>query len=30
MYFDGACGPTNPGGYIGCGVVIKDKDNNAI
>jgi len=30
MYFDGACGPTNPGGYIGCGVAIKDKDNNTI
>ena len=26
LYFDGACGPTNPGGHIGCGVAIKDKD----
>lgn len=30
LYFDGACGPTNPGGHIGCGVVIKDKDNKNI
>jgi len=30
LYFDGACGPTNPGGHIGCGVAIKDKDNKTI
>lgn len=30
MYFDGACGPTNPGGHIGCGVAIKDKYNKTI
>ena len=30
LYFDGACGPTNPGGHIGCGVAIKDKDKNTV
>lgn len=30
LYFDGACGPINPGGHMGCGVVIKDKDNKTI
>lgn len=30
LYFDGACGPTNPRGHIGCGVLIKDKDNKTI
>ena len=30
IYFDGACGPYNPGGHMGCGVIIKDKDNNTI
>jgi ribonuclease HI len=30
LYFDGACGPTNPGGHMGCGVAIKDKDKNTI
>ena len=30
LYFDGACGPTNPGGHIGCGVAIKDKDKKNI
>lgn len=30
MYFDGSCGPINPGGHIGCGVAIKDKDNKTI
>lgn len=30
LYFDGACGPTNPGGHMGCGVVIKNKDNETI
>jgi ribonuclease HI len=30
LYFDGACGPINPGGHMGCGVVIKDKDKKTI
>ena len=30
LYFDGACGPTNPGGHMGCGVAIKDKDKNTV
>lgn len=30
LYFDGACGPYNPGGHMGCGVVIKDKNNKTI
>jgi len=30
LYFDGACGPINPGGHMGCGVAIKDKQNKTI
>jgi ribonuclease HI len=30
LYFDGACGPINPGGHMGCGVVIKNKDKKTI
>jgi ribonuclease HI len=30
LYFDGACGPYNPGGHIGCGVVIKDVNGKTI
>lgn len=30
LYFDGACGPYNPGGHIGCGVLIKDKNGDVI
>jgi len=30
LNFDGACGPYNPGGYMGCGVIIKDKDNKVL
>lgn len=30
LYFDGACGPINPGGHMGCGVVIKDKNKKTI
>jgi len=30
MYFDGACGPFNPGGHVGCGVVIIDKNGETI
>jgi ribonuclease HI len=30
LNFDGACGPYNPGGHMGCGVIIKDKDNKVL
>lgn len=30
LYFDGSCVPKNPGGHMGCGVIIKDVEGRVI
>ena len=30
LHFDGACGPYNPGGHMGCGVIIRNENKEII
>jgi ribonuclease HI len=30
LHFDGACGPYNPGGHMGCGVIIKNENKEVL